>query len=171
VRGARGSIIIVSAIFAMLLVQSVFARPLAPYPFAPYLGLPFVLALGTAPGVGILRGAATAFAIGYLYDLFTGNPLGIHTLVFVIGFLAARLIGYLISFRGVAFELVLTFLLTLPLGGLLETIRAFTPGGMAWDGVTLALALFGSAFATALVAPLFFAMTRWIDPQAEGSPA
>ncbi|HSN82658.1 MAG TPA: hypothetical protein VLS88_08790 [Polyangiales bacterium] len=169
-RGAKGSVIIISAVFAVLLLQSVFARLLAPYPFAPYLGLPFVFALGTAPGVGILRGAASAFAIGYLYDLFTGNPLGIHTFVFVIGLLTARLIGYLVPFRGVVFELVLTFLLTLPLGGLLETIRAFTPGGMAWDGLTLTLALFGSAFATALVAPPLFALTRWIDPQAEGVP-
>ena len=169
-RGLRGSISIVSVIFAMLLVQSVFSRALAPYPFAPYLGLPFVFALGIAPGVSLVRGAATAFAIGYLYDLFTGNPLGLHTLVFVIGLLVARLVGYLVSFRGLPFELILTFFLTLPLGGLLEIIRAFTPGGMAWDGVTLTVALFGSAFATALVAPLLFALTWRIDPQAEGAP-
>ena len=169
-RGVRGSIRIVSVVFAMLLLQSVFSRALAPYPFAPYLGLPFVFALGIAPGVSLVRGAATAFAIGYLYDLFTGNPLGLHTLVFVIGLLVARLVAYLVSFRGLPFELTLTFFLTLPLGGLLETIRAFTPGGMAWDGVTLTVALFGSAFATALVAPLLFALTWRIDPQAEGAP-
>ncbi len=85
-QGTRGSIIIVLVAFAMLLTQSVFSRVLAPYPFSPYLGLPFVFALGTAPGVRILRGAATAFAIGYLYDLFTGNPLGLHTFVFVVGY-------------------------------------------------------------------------------------
>lgn len=170
-RGARGSITIVLIVFAMLLVQSVFARWLAPYPFAPYLGLPFVFALGTAPGVGILRGAATAFAVGYLYDFFTGNPLGLHTFVFVIGFLAAWLVGYLVSFRGVPFELVLTFFLTLLLGGLLEGIRAFTPGGMAWDGVMLTIVFFASSLATAVAAPFLFALTRWIDPQAERAPA
>jgi hypothetical protein len=82
VHGARGSFYLVLVVFAMLLTQSVFARVLAPYPFAPYLGLPFVFALGTGPGVRVLRGAATAFAIGYGYDLFTGNPLGVHTFVF-----------------------------------------------------------------------------------------
>ncbi|MGB5193309.1 MAG: hypothetical protein WBN70_10045 [Polyangiales bacterium] len=167
----RGSLLIVLVVFAMLLGQSVFARLLAPYPFAPYLGLPFVFALGTGPGVRILRGAATAFALGYLYDLFTGNPLGIHTLVFVVGFLLAWLIGYLLSFRGVPFEMVLTFALTLMLGGLLEGVRAFVPGGMTWSGLTLTMSLFGSAFATALVAPLLFAIARRVDPGTERAPA
>jgi rod shape-determining protein MreD len=171
VHGARGSILIVLVVFAMLLAQSVFARVLAPYPFAPYLGLPFVFALGTSPGVRILRGAATAFAIGYLYDLFTGNPLGIHTFVFVVGFLVAWLVGYLVSFRGVPFEMVLTFTLTLMLGGLLEAIRSFVPGGTTWNGLSLTLTLIGSAFATALVAPIFFAIARRLDPATERVPA
>jgi rod shape-determining protein MreD len=162
---------IVLVAFAMLLAQTVFARVLAPYPFAPYLGLPLVFALGTGPGVRALRGAVTAFAIGYLYDLFTGNPLGIHTLVFVLGFLFASLIGSLVSFRGVPFEMALTFTLTLVLGGLIEGIRAFVPVGMTWSGLGLALALLGSSFATALLAPLLFALARRIDPATERTPA
>ncbi len=169
--GARGSLLIVLVVFVILLAQTAFARVLAPYPFAPYLGLPFVLALGTGPGVRVLRGAATAFAVGYLYDVFTGNPLGIHTLVFVVGFLSARLIGYLLSFRGVPFEMALTFALTLLLGGLLEGIRTFVPGGMSWSGLALTVALFGSAFTTALVAPLLFAIARRLDPATERAPA
>jgi rod shape-determining protein MreD len=168
--GVRGSIIIVLVAFAMLLVQSVFSRVLAPYPFSPYLGLPFVFALATAPGVRLLRGATTAFAIGYLYDLFTGNPLGLHTFVFVVGYFSARLVGYLLSFRGIVFEMVLTFALTVLLGGVLEVIRSFTPGGMSWSGVTLTIALFSSAITSALVAPVLFAVVRWIDPESERAP-
>ncbi|MGB8329578.1 MAG: hypothetical protein WCE62_05575 [Polyangiales bacterium] len=162
--GARGSIFIVLVTFAMLLMQSAFARVLAPYPFSPYFGLPFVFALGTAPGVRMLRGALTAFALGYLYDLFTANPLGLHTFVFVVGYLTAWLTGYLLSFRGIAFEVILTFVLTVLLGGLIEIIRGFTPGRMFWSGATMSIALFASAFATALVAPVLFAVVRWIDP-------
>lgn len=169
-RGSRGSIIIVLLAFAMLLAQSSFARVLAPYPFSPYLGLPLVFALGTAPGVRILRGTATAFALGYLQDLFTGNPLGLHTFVFVVGYLAAWLVGYLLSFRGLIFEMVLTFSLTALLGGLLELIRSFTPGGMSWSGVSLAVSLFASAFATALVAPILFGLVRFIDPESVRVP-
>jgi cell shape-determining protein MreD len=169
-RGAQGSIILILVAFVMLLTQSVFARVLAPYPFTPYLGLPLVFALGTAPGVRLLRGAATAFALGYLYDLFTGNPLGLHTLVFVVGYLAAWLLAYLLTFRGIVFEMVLTFVLTVLLGGLLEFIRGFTPGGMAWSGATLTIALFASGLATALVAPILFAVVRWIDPESERAP-
>jgi rod shape-determining protein MreD len=171
VHEARGSIFIVSVVFGFLLLQSVFNRVLAPYPFAPYLGLPFVFALATAPGARVLRGAATAFAIGYLYDLFTGNPLGIHTFVFSIGFLAAWLVGYLLSFRGIPFEMALTFVLTFLLGGLLETIRAFTPGGLAWSGRMLTLTLLGSALTTTLLAPLLFALARRIDPSTERATA
>jgi len=169
-RGARASIIVVLLAFAMLLTQSAFARVLAPYPFSPYLGLPLVFALGTAPGVRVLRGAATAFALGYLEDLFTGNPLGLHTFIFVVGYLVAWLVGYLLSFRGVVFEMVLTFSLTVLLGGLLELIRSFTPGGMSWSGVSLTISLVVSSFATALVAPILFALVRLIDPESVRAP-
>ncbi len=170
-QGARGSIIIVLLVFAMLLLQSVFSRVLAPYPFSPYLGLPFVFALATAPGVRILRGAVTAFAVGYLYDLFTGNPLGLHTFVFVVGYFSAWLVGTLLSFRGIVFQMVLSFSLTVLLGGLLELIRDFTPGGIARSGVTLSIALLASALATAVLAPILFALVRLIDPESERAPA
>ena len=163
--------IIVSVVFAILLLQSVFARILAPHPLTPYFGLPFVFALGTGPGVPVLRGAATAFAIGYLYDLFTGNPLGVHTVVFVLGFLTSWLVGYLLSFRGIPFEMVLTFSLTLVLAGLIEMIRAFVPGGMTWGGFAFTLSLLGPALTTALVAPLLFALARRLDPATERAPA
>ncbi|MDH3727712.1 MAG: hypothetical protein OER77_09285 [Myxococcales bacterium] len=169
-QGLRSSIVIVLIAFAMLLAQSSFARVLAPYPFSPYLGLPLVFALGTAPGVRLVRGAATSFVVGYLFDLFTGNPLGIHSLVFVIGYLASWLVGYLMSFRGVLFEMALTFVLTILIGGLIEIIRSFAPGGMAWDGGALTLALFASAFATSLVSPLLFALVRWADPESARAP-
>ena len=169
-KGLRGSIIIVFVAFAILLLQSVFSRLLAPYPFSPYFGLPFVFALATAPGIRLLRGAVTAFAIGYLYDLFTGNPLGLHTFVFVVGYFSAWLVGYLLSFRGIVFEMVLSFALTVLLGGLLELIRGFTPGGIARSGGTLTIALFGSALATALVSPILFGLVRWADPESERAP-
>ncbi len=169
-QSARGSIIIVLVVFAMLLLQTVFSRLLAPYPFSPYLGLPFVFALATAPGVRILRGALTAFAVGYLYDLFTGNPLGLHTFVFVLGYFSAWLVGTLLSFRGIVFQMVLSFSLTLLLGGLLELIRGFTPGGISRSGLTLSIALLASALATAVLAPILFALVRLIDPESERAP-
>jgi rod shape-determining protein MreD len=170
-QGLRGSVLVVLAVFALLLLQSAFARVLAPYPFTPLLGLPFVFALATAPGVRVLRGAATAFTIGYLYDVFTGNPLGIHAFVFVVGYLIAWVFGYLFSFRGVPFEMLLTFILTFALGGLLEGVRAFTPGGMSWSAPALFLSLFGSSFVTALLSPLAFEATRRLDRAAERSAA
>jgi cell shape-determining protein MreD len=164
-QGLKSSTVIIAIAFVVLSIQSAFAPILAPYPFSPYLGLPLVYALGTAPGVRLVRGAATSFALGYLYDLFTGNPLGIHTFAFVVAYLASWLVGYLMSFRGVVFEMGLSFGLTILVGGLIEIIRSFAPGGMAWSGSALTIALLASAFATALLSPLLFAFVRWVDPQ------
>ena len=169
-QGARGSNFVILIAFAMLLVQSVFSRLLAPYPFSPYLGLPFVFALAIAPGVPVLRGAATAFAIGYLYDLFTANPLGLHTFVFVLAYFTAWLAGYLLSFRGIVFEMALSFTLTALAGALIELIRGFAPGGIARDGVTLLVALVASSVVTAVLAPVLFAMVRAVDPESERAP-
>ena len=166
-RGFRSSVFIVALAFVMLVAQSVFSRILSPYPFSPYLALPLVFALGTGPGVPLVRGAFTSFVLGYLFDLFTGNPLGVHTFTFVVGYLAARLVGYLSSFRGVIFEMVLTFALTILLGGVVEIIRASAPSGMTWSGGALAASLFASALATAILSPLLFAIVRRIDPEAE----
>jgi len=41
---------------------------------------------------------------------------------------------------------------------------------MSWSGLTLTIALFASAFATALVSPILFAVVRWIDPESERAP-
>lgn len=169
-RGTQGSLLIVVLVFGLLLLQSVFTRVLAPHPFAPYVGLPFVLALGVAPGARLLRGALTSFAVGYLYDLFTANPLGIYTFVFVVAFLLAWLVGRLLSFRGVPFEMVLTFALTLVAGGMVELIRTFAPGGMAWGGLALTMSLIGPALTTTLLSPLLFAAARRIDPMVERAP-
>jgi cell shape-determining protein MreD len=156
--------------FAILFFQSVFSTLLAPHPFAPYFGLPLAFALATAPGIRLLRGALTAFAIGYLYDFFTGNPLGLHTFMFVVGYFTAWVLGYLLSFRGIVFEMVLSFALTLLLGGLLELIRGFTPGGIARTAGSLTLSLLAPAFATAVLAPILFAVVRWVDPDSERAP-
>ena len=73
------------------------------------------------------------------------------------------------AFKGGAAQIAAA--LTLALGGLLEGIRSFVPGGMTWSGLALSLSLFGSAFATAIVAPLFFALARQLDPATERAPA
>ena len=87
--------------------------------------------------------------------------------MFVLGYLAAWLIGFLTSFRGLPFEIIVTFTLTLGLGGLLELIRGFVPGGMSWSGLALTFNLVGSSVSTALLAPLLFAVARRTDSMAE----
>jgi rod shape-determining protein MreD len=164
-RAARSSLIIILIAFVALLLQSVFSRFLAHHPWGPYLTLPFVFALAEAPGVHRLQGAFTSFVLGYMYDAFSGNPLGIYSFVFVLGYLVARLACWRLSFRGPAFEIVLSFVLTLALGALVAALRDWMLGVAEADLRTI-LSWFATALVTALISPMFFAIVRAAQPEA-----
>ncbi len=164
-RAARSSLIIVVLAFVALLLQSVFTRYLAHHPWGPYLTLPFAFALAEAPGVHRVQGALTSFVLGYMYDAFSANPLGIHTFVFVVGYLAARLACWRLSFRGPAFEISLTFVLTLALGALVAGLRDWIVG-VADGDLRTTLGWFFAALTTAVISPIFFAIVRVVEPEA-----
>jgi rod shape-determining protein MreD len=152
--------------FGLLIVQSAAATSLPISPFDPNLLLPMVIFLGVSPDVHVVRGVGISFVLGYLLDLLSGNPMSLSTFVLVATFLVARSAGVRLFLRGPAFQVVLTFLATLVAGGAARTLRAvfeppppFTVGmgsGVAWE-------LFGTAAATAVLAPLVFALVRRID--------
>jgi hypothetical protein len=55
----------------------------------------------------LLEGACSAFAVGYLLDLMSGQPTGLFTFLGVFIFLGVRLVGSLVDVRGpIAFALV-----------------------------------------------------------------
>lgn len=127
--------------------------------------LPLVVGLAVLPGVTPVQGAATAFVLGYLQDLFTGNPLGVQTFVMVATFLVAFSIGKRLSFRGVAFQLLLTFFVALGSSAVIYLLRRmFGPGdpSVVWSQWLLGMS--ASSFATAILAPPMFALVRRLDP-------
>ena len=66
--------------------------------------------------------------------------------------------------------MIILIVVAISIGGLIEIVRSFVPGGMAWGGGALTIALFASAFATALVSPLLFALVRRVDPESARAP-
>jgi rod shape-determining protein MreD len=152
--------------FALLVVQAAVSTLVPLYSMAPNLMLPIAILLGVSPDVQIVRGTALCFALGYLFDSFCGNPMGLQTFVLVASFMVARGAGLRLFPQGPAFQIFLTFLMALLNGATVMALRAIfeqqpIPGlgdAAGESGVTL----LKSAATTALIAPLVFAGARRI---------
>lgn len=152
--------------FALLLLQSG-ATSVAPlYPFTPSVTLPIVFFLGVSPDVHITRGAAVAFALGYLHDVFCGNLMSLQTFVSVATFMLARGAGLRFVLRGPGFQAGATVVVAILSGGGTLALRAMFEqqhAGIsegAWRGF---LGLLPPALATGLISPPIFAIISRIE--------
>lgn len=152
--------------FVLLLLQSALGSIVPSFPFTPNLLLPIVIALGVATEVHVVRGAALAFFIGYLQDLFCGNILSLHTFVLVATFMLSRGAGLRLVHRGPGSQMLLTFAVALVVGGAALALRAIfeRPAPFpAKDVLETAAFLTAPAIATAVTAPLVFAANQRVD--------
>ncbi len=152
--------------FCLLVLQTAVATLVPLHGFAPNLMLPITIFLGVSQEVHIVRGALIAFALGYLLDAFCGSPMGLQTFVLVATFMVARGAGLRLFFRGPAFQVVLTFLMSLVAGGtvlalraIFESVAPFPTREFGHNAVVLAQ----SALVTALAAPLLFVVVHRIE--------
>jgi len=152
--------------FMLLVLQSSLAVLVGTHAYAPNLILPIAIFLGVSPDVQLGRGAALAFTLGYFLDLFSGNRLGLATFLMVGTYILARAAGLRLFLRGPLFQVLLTFLVSLLVGGASLALRAvferqppFEIGGALSAG----LDLIGPAIVTAIAAPLVFAPARRIE--------
>ncbi len=133
---------------------------------APNPLLPIAIYFGVHHEVHVVRGALLTFILGYLLDVFSGNPLGLHTFLLVATYILSRLAGLRLFMRGKLFQGVLTFVVGLLLGGASLALRAIfeQPAPFPFDstgGTVLRVLL--SAVSTAALAPLVFAVLRRIE--------
>lgn len=145
--------------FSLLVVQATMSTVFHLDPFVPNLVLPLVIFLGVSPDVEIARGAAVAFVLGYLFDLYSGNRMGVATFVMVLTFMTLRGAGFRLFLRGPQFQIPLTFVVGMFAGGAEVTIRAvFEPRPPVLVDATWNRFgdLSASALVTALAAPLLF---------------
>jgi len=147
--------------FFLLAIQSSLSLLLPWDKVVPSLSLPIVLYMGLH-GYKAGKGAILAFAIGYLTDVFAGSPMGLHTLITVAIFLISRVAALRLFLQGWIFEIVLTFLLSLISSILIITTRGLFDKDL--HGLLVHLEIVTCrAMATAVVAPIIFRMTSWID--------
>jgi cell shape-determining protein MreD len=160
------------AAFALLALESVVWRVSPWDPLTADLTLPLLLWMGLSD-VPLVRGAPSAFAIGYLVDLFSAGPQGLHAVVAVVVYLSSRTASLRLFSAGVAFQMLLTFLASLFTSGAILFLRFIFERSIDNVGAVL-LPMAVRGVATALLSPLLFRLARWVGPagaRPEGSVA
>jgi rod shape-determining protein MreD len=156
------SVFLVLLGFALLVVETALATLVPIHDLAPNLLLPIAIFLGVAAEVPIVRGAFVCFALGYLLDSFTGNLMGLHTLALVASFLVARGAGARLFPHGPAFQVLLTFVMSLASGLATLAMRGLFERTFTFVLAEYTDTLLRSAIVTALCAPLVFSLARRI---------
>jgi rod shape-determining protein MreD len=124
-----------------------------------YLGL---VGRGTAPSlVGI------ALVLGYLQDLFSGSPRGLHALAMGAVMVVARAASSRLLVSSMWQQVLVTFLAALVHGALVLALSAPMYDGEAMQSLRL---IPTTALFTAALAPLLFALFRRIDRRLQPDP-
>ena len=107
------SLIALTVAFFLLILQSTVLE-LAPVRMAaPSLGLLVVLHVGLSPKWSISSAALVSFATGYLLDLVSGAPQGVHSFVFVLMVLFARALSVRVAVTGIVLSAATAFVASL----------------------------------------------------------
>ncbi len=124
----------------------------------PSLLLPLVVFMGVHE-YSIARGAALAFLLGYLLDLFAGAPVGLFTFITVATFVVSRAAGVRLAAQTLLTKIALAFVFGLVEGVLIVILTAIF-GGDAARPRALALLVAPHAVSTAIFAPLVFRLAE-----------
>jgi len=109
----------------LLLLQSTVMEFAPVHLVTPSLGLLVVLYVGMAPlkwtpGAAVVVG----FCMGYLFDLVSGAPRGVHAFVFVNVALIARMLAWRLAVRGVVLKAATSFVASIIAAFLIVVVRA-----------------------------------------------
>lgn len=141
----------------LLIVQSLLFRLLGPLHIAgatPSLLLPLVVFMGVHE-YSIARGAALAFLLGYLMDVFAASPVGLFTFITVATFVVSRAAGVRLAAQTFLTKLALAFGFGLVEGILIVVLTAIFGNDPARPR-SLAFLVPPHAISTAIFAPLVF---------------
>jgi rod shape-determining protein MreD len=140
----------------------------------PSLLLPLVVFMGVHE-YSMARGAALAFTLGYVLDLFAASPTGLFTFITVATFVVARAAGVRLAAQTFLTKIALAFVFALVQGVLVVVLTAIFGNDPARPRA-LALLVAPYAVSTAVFAPFVFrlaervhAATVTIERPGEGS--
>lgn len=145
---------------ALLVLQSNLYRVLGGLRLGvtPSLLLPLVVFMGVHE-YSIARGAALAFLLGYLLDIFAAAPVGLFTFTTVATFVVSRAAGVRLAAQTLLTKMALAFAFALVEGVLVVVLTAIFGNDPARPR-SLALLVAPHAIATAFFAPLVFLLAE-----------
>ena len=155
----RSAITLIVA-YLLLILQSTVLE-LAPVRMAaPSLGLLVVMHVGLSNKWSISSAALVAFATGYLLDLVSGAPQGVHALVFVLMAIFARALSVRVAVTGIVMAAAASFVASLLAALLIVIVRAQVAPEGGYGGLRQAPL---EALLTAFAGPFVLGLLRRID--------
>ena len=133
---------------------------------APSLGLLVVLHVGLSPKWTSSSAAVVAFVTGYLFDLVSGAPQGVHAFVFVLMSLFARALTTRVAVQGIVLAAATSFVASLLASLLVVVVRAQVAPEGGYGGLRQAPL---EALLTAVFGPLVLALFRRIDGKVDSA--
>jgi rod shape-determining protein MreD len=127
---------------------------------APSLGLLVVMHVGLSNKWSISSAALVAFATGYLLDLVSGAPQGVHAFVFVLMALFARALSVRVAVTGIVMAAASSFVASLLAALLIVIVRAQVAPEGGYSGLRQAPF---EALLTAFAGPFVLGLLRRID--------
>ena len=146
---------------ALLVVQSNLFRVIGRLHVAgatPSLLLPLVVFMGVHE-YSMARGAALAFTLGYLLDVFSAAPVGLFTFITVATFIVSRAAGVRLAAQTLFTKIALALVFGLVQGILIVVLTAIFGNDPARPRA-LALLVAPHAVSTALFAPFVFSLAE-----------
>jgi rod shape-determining protein MreD len=123
----------------LLLLQSTVMEFAPVHLVTPTLGLLVVLYVGMAPLKWTPGSAAVVgFCMGYLFDLVSGAPRGVHALVFVSLALFARVLAWRLAVRGIVLQAAVSFVASILAAFLIVVVRAQISPESGYGGLSQA---------------------------------
>jgi len=127
----------------------------------PSFGLLVVLHVGLSPSKWTISSAAlVAFATGYLFDLVSGAPQGVHAFVFTLMTLFARALTRRVLVNGIVLGAATSFVASLLASFLIVLVRAQVAPEGGYGGLHQAPL---EAVLTAIFGPLVLSLFRRLD--------
>src|SRR5882672_857300 len=146
--------------YLLLILQSTVLELVPVRMAAPSLGLLVVMHVGLSGKWSVSSAAIVAFATGYLLDLVSGAPQGVHALVFVLMAIFARALSARVAVTGIVMAAASSFVASLLAALLIVVVRAQVAPEGGYGGLRQAPV---EALLTAFAGPFVLGLLRRID--------
>ena len=152
--------------FLLLILQSTVLELAPVHLAAPSLGLLVVLHVGLSPKWTVSSAAVVSFITGYLFDLVSGAPQGLHAFVFVLMSLCARVLNTRVAVQGIVLSAATSFVASFLSAFLIVIVRAQVAPEGGYGGLRHAPV---EALLTGLAGPIVLGLFRRIDGKVDSA--